>query len=94
MGPQFIRILREREDKEILINVNSIWKIEIEYVMKPTNPGEMAGTCSLRKGIADPEAIRIYTVFVGGEKFKLVAKPDSKVMRVLEEIYKNAIVDN
>ena len=38
MMPQFIRILRVKDDKEILINVNSIWKIEVRYAVKGTDP--------------------------------------------------------
>jgi hypothetical protein len=93
MAQQFIRILREGEDKEILININSISKIEVQYMMKATQPGEVACTCSLRQGLSDPDAIRIYTLFAAGEKVSLTAKPGSKVMRMLEEIYKNAILD-
>lgn len=93
MAPQFIRIIRESEQKEMLISVSSIWKIEIQYMQKATRPGEVAGLCSLRKGISDPDAIRVYTIFAGSEKVNLIAKPGSKVMQVLEEIYKNAIVD-
>ena len=93
MGPQFIRVVRGRENKEVLISINSIWKIEVEYLQKPTKPGERAGPCSLGKGLSDPNAVRQYTVFAGSETIKLNAKPGSKVMQVLEEIYKNAISD-
>jgi hypothetical protein len=93
MGPQFIRVVRARENKEILISINSIWKIEVEYFHQPTQPGESEGHCSLEKGLSDPNAARRYTVFAGGETIKLRAKPGSKVMQIFEEIYKNAVAD-
>jgi hypothetical protein len=45
----------------------------------------------LGQGRTNPQAIRIYHVFVGGTKYTPAANPGSPVMEVLEDIYKNAI---
>ena len=85
----FMRIIRPSEEKEILINTNSIWKIEVTYGVK----GDRANLymTSLKQGSEDPEAIRVYKVFVASDTFLLVGNPDDPVTRVLEDIYKNAI---
>ena len=85
----FIRIFRRSDDKEILLNVNLISKIEIEYGF-PGNDGNYWET-SLDQGAANPEAVRFYKVHVAGEVLLLGANPDDPVMKVFEEIYKNAI---
>jgi hypothetical protein len=93
MVPEFIRIVRKSADKEILVRVSSIWKIDVKYYEKATQPGFVPGHCSLGKGLSDPDCVREYTIFFGGETAKLVARPGSKVMRLLEDIYRNALAD-
>jgi hypothetical protein len=91
MTPQFIRVcVRERE--EVYISLSSISKIEVKYVI----PGQdrMGYECSLKRGLTDPAALRVYTVFTGGEKYTLLANPGSCTMKTFEEIYKNAIKDD
>jgi hypothetical protein len=85
----FIRIFRPSERKELLLNVNLISKIEIEYAM-PGNDGNYWRT-SLEVGAANPEAVRFYRVHVAGEVLLLEASPDDPVMKVFEGIYRDAI---
>jgi hypothetical protein len=90
--PTFLRVFDMKKDKEILINVNAISEIDVEYVV----PGKMGDknvgfAVGLERGRTDPEAIRIYTIVAGGVTHKLPANPGSPVMEVLETIYKNAI---
>jgi hypothetical protein len=91
MVPQFIRVC-VRDRKEVYIRLSSISKIEVRYAMMGED--HKAYECSLKRGLADPEAVRIYTIFAGGEKYTLAANPGSRTMRALEEIYKNAIKDD
>jgi hypothetical protein len=95
MGAQFIRVLRERDDAEILINLNNISKIEVKYAVRGDKEGSSGGfSVSLKEGMANAQAFRVYTIFVGGSEYRLGANPGSRVMQVLEEIYKNAIRDD
>ena len=85
---QFLRFYRRKENKEILINVNSIWKIEVSYVREGD---ENYFPVSLKQGLEDAAAIRWYHVYAGSEVIKVVANPDDPVTKVLEDIYNNAI---
>ena len=91
MLPQFIRIC-VREAEEVFIPVHSIARIEVSYAIPQAN--RTAHECSVQKGVSDPNAVRVYTIFAGGEKYKLAANPGSRTMQVLEEMYKNAIKGN
>jgi hypothetical protein len=92
MGPTFIRIFDKTKDCEILINVNAVTEIHLEYVLKGQGAQEKVGF-AVGYGVArnNPDALRVYHVFVGGTKHTLAANPGSPVMQVLEDIYKNAI---
>lgn len=46
---------------------------------------------SLERGLNNPEAVRFYRVQVAGEELLLAADPDDPVMKVFEDIYKDAI---
>jgi hypothetical protein len=94
MEPMYIRIFNKAKDKEILINVNAITEIHVEYVI----PGQMGNkkvgfSVGLGEGRTNPETLRIYTIVVGGVTHTLSANPGSPVMQVLEDIYKRAIKD-
>lgn len=39
----------------------------------------------------DPEAVRIYRVFIGDEVFGIPAAPDHPVAAYIEQIYRNAL---
>jgi hypothetical protein len=91
MIPQFIRV-SVREDSEVYISLYNISKIEVKYHIR--GPDRLLHEVSLRKGLSDPEAIRVYTIYAGGDKFILQANPGSRTMLALEEIYKNAIKDD
>lgn len=85
----FIRVYRHREDKEILINVNSIWKIEVTYAVADGS-GRPFST-GLKEGIKNPDARRMYKVFFGSEESTIAGEPDDPVMKLLEQIYKDAV---
>ncbi|MCE9561531.1 MAG: hypothetical protein K8U57_05705 [Planctomycetes bacterium] len=85
---QFLRFYRPKEDKEILINVGMIWKIEVSYLMKGDDAYYKT---SLKEGLEDENSVRHYRVFAGSEELSVVADPDDPVVKVLEEIYNKAV---
>jgi hypothetical protein len=90
----FIRIFSSKQDSEILINVNSIWKIEVRYGVVSSDPHDpWAYSTSVEHGAKDANAMRFYRLFVGGDNYLLAAEPGSKVAQVIEDIYRNAIKD-
>ena len=82
----FVRIYRNREEKELLINTALVWKIEVEYGV--TDGSRIFGT-SLDEGATNPETIRVYRIFVGSEVVLLPG--DDPVAWVFERIYRNAV---
>jgi hypothetical protein len=84
----FIRVYRRDERKEILVNTKHIWKIEVTYAI-PNQSG--AWTTTLEEGTENPNAVRIYDVFVGSEKITLFSEPGDPVVKVIEDIYNSAI---
>jgi hypothetical protein len=85
----FVRVFRPKEQKEILVNVNSVWKIEVSYTMPDKGPH--GWVTNLKDGLENPDAVRWYTVFVGSEEITLPANPNDPVVKLFEEIYKNAV---
>jgi hypothetical protein len=84
----FVRVYREREQKELLINLDSVWKIEVTYGIPGDNGS--ARQVTLNAGLKNPKALRYYRVFVGDEKILLEGHPDDPVIKVFEDIYKKA----
>lgn len=85
----FVRLFRPSERKEVLVNVNLVSKIEIEYAV-PGQDGNYWKT-TLDDGIENPDAVRFYRVHVAGDVFVLASAPNDPVMIIFEEIYKKAI---
>jgi hypothetical protein len=85
-GGMFIRIFRPSEDKEILVSVNSIWKIEVVYTGRKER-----FRMSLERGLKDPNASRTYTIFIGNDSVVLPANPDDPVVKEIEKIYNDAV---
>ena len=89
---KFIRLLRERERMEVLINVDCISKIEVWYGVRSADPDDtVLHGVSLREGLTNPEAIRAYKVYVGGDPVLLDGDRNDPVIRVIQDIYENAI---
>jgi hypothetical protein len=87
----FIRFFRD--DREILINTDKIWKIEVKYT---TAPDEQISNQTVLKvpldvGLENPLAERWYIVFVGSEQIQLKSGADDASFKAIEEIWKNAI---
>ncbi|MSQ96588.1 MAG: XRE family transcriptional regulator [Gemmataceae bacterium] len=92
MKPTFIRIFDMSKDKEILLNVNAISEIQVEYVVLGKGPQKKVGfSVGLGEARKNPDAMRIYHIFVGATRHTLAANPGSPVMQVLDDIYKNAV---
>ncbi len=84
----FIRVFRPPH-KELLINVNSIWKIEVQYaVPDPKQPGHFFHT-DLQEGLKNAEAVRCYAIYFGSENVMLMHE-DNEAFKVIEDIYKSA----
>jgi hypothetical protein len=92
MLPQFIHLTATNDSHEVLINVSSISRIEVRYYVPPeegkTGP---AWNTSVSSAQENPAAMRVYKLFVGEKEILLPANPNSGAMRLIEEIYKNAI---
>ncbi|MBS0206623.1 MAG: hypothetical protein JSS49_27415 [Planctomycetes bacterium] len=89
---KFIRIIREKEMKELLLNVDHISKIEVQYAVKGHDPNDRSGyVVSLKQGAEDPKSIRIYRFTIAGEEYLLAGVTGDPVVRVIQEIYENAI---
>ncbi len=88
----FIRIPQPLKMKELLVNVDHISKIEVQYVVRSNDPNDKSGyVVDLRRGIEDPAAMRIYCVFVAGEELRFPGIPDDPVIKVIQDIYEKAI---
>ena len=85
----FLRFYRPIEDKEVYIDSNSIWKIEIDYSERD-DAGRFWRT-SLGNGIKFPDAVRHYRIFVGSEQLYLRSNPDCPVIKVIEDLCKQSI---
>jgi hypothetical protein len=89
MNPRFIRLRNVMEQREELINVAMIWKIEVEY---GTVRNGQANKVGLEAGLKNPNAVRFYRIFVSGQAFFIASDPNSAGMKLIEEIYHNSIV--
>jgi hypothetical protein len=86
----FIRVYRKDEDKEILVNTDHIWKIEITYAI-PDPKTRRGYATTLKDGLENPNSIKIYKVFFGADTVSLTPPPDDPVRKVMDDIYKNAV---
>lgn len=86
MIPQFILI--PHENKEILINLATITRIEVIYTIENEKTIIPA---SLHGGRLEPSSVRRYRVFAGDGLFEFQADPNNKAFAAIEQIYKNAI---
>ena len=88
----FIRLMRESERKEILLNTENISKIEVQYAVPSKKSGDtMLHGVTLHEGATNPESIRLFKVFFGTETYLLRSLPNDPVVRVIQEIYDHAI---
>jgi hypothetical protein len=92
----FVRIFRQehgRTKQEVLFNTDHISKIEVEYGVPSEGDPEDRELWHVdpETGAADESAVRFYRVFFGGESAFLVADPNDPVVKVIEEIYNNAV---
>jgi autonomous glycyl radical cofactor GrcA len=87
----FLRIFRPAEEKELLVNIDHITKIEVKYVV-PGEKGEY-WTTTLKEGVENPQAKRRYTIHVAGEVIRLLADEEDRVRAAIERIYQEAIKD-
>jgi hypothetical protein len=85
----FVRVLAENQTREMLFNTNFIAKVEVMY---GTQGPKVAWKTLPQFGAKDPNVIRFYkATLTTGDTFMLMANPDDPVVKVLEEICKNAI---
>ena len=79
-------ILVKRQDNEVLLNTSHIWRIEAEYA---TPDGKFS--IGAAKGIADVEARKKYTIFIGNEAISVPADPEHPLAKIIGDIYDKAI---
>lgn len=85
----FIRIACPNERRELLLNLENISKIEVEYYVRRKD-GDLYQV-SLDDGINDASAVRCYKVYVGDEILKLMANPNDPAVIAIDEIYQSSI---
>jgi hypothetical protein len=85
----FIRVFKGQQRKEMLLNVDHISKIEVEYTVEGAD-GNLWLTSS-KEGAENPATTRFYRVHLGGDSFLIQSNPGDPVMDVIEEIYKSAV---
>jgi hypothetical protein len=86
----FVRIYRETEGHEVLINLDHISLIEVSYSVRGQDGHYMK--VPLRGGVDNPAAVRMYRFHVGGEKFLLASSnPSDPVIQALSDIYSKAL---
>jgi hypothetical protein len=72
-------------DRELIVNTDHISKIEVEYHIPEV------GDVDVEDGLDHAEAIKRYKVFVGPEEIVLKSDPNDPVVKIIEDIYKNAV---
>jgi hypothetical protein len=85
----FIRVFDPKDRRELLLNVDHIIKIEVEYAVEDANGKPWSITP--QEGVENPAAKRWYRFEVGGEKFLFDSDPNDPVKSVLEGIYRSAV---
>ena len=85
----YFRLLDESANKEIILNTDHITKIEVGYYV-PSETAHTATKMPLRIGVEMPEAMRVYTLFFGNEKFTLNSEEPSKVLEYVRDIHRKA----
>ncbi len=86
----FIRVQRHEDRKEILVNLAHIWKIEVKYSI-PDPETHMGKLTSLKQGLENPQAVRIYTLHVGNEVIRLPTDASDRAVAAVEKIYKETL---
>ncbi len=87
----FIVFWKDRDQCEVIVNTDQISKIEVRYVIK-ADAQDKYRPVPLEDARRQPEARRVYTIFVAGEEFKVI--PDnSKAWAIIDEICRNAVRD-
>ena len=71
-----------------LINVNHISKIEVEYAVLSAN--KKMSQLKLDQVATTPEAVRVYRIYIGEERIKVVATEGDPGSKVLDDIYNEA----
>ena len=84
----FIKIPKIGDGRETLVQVSSIWKIDVQYCCRDEQGRPIIDS---RRGRDDPEAVTSYTIYYGSEKAVLWADPDNPAMQVIEQLYNDAI---
>ncbi|HEV8066565.1 MAG TPA: hypothetical protein VGP76_02430 [Planctomycetaceae bacterium] len=86
----WIRVGVPKEQKEIVFDMDKIWKIEALYIRPPAE-GTIGIKTTLNDGATNENVIRWYKLYVGTEVIDLPANPTSKAMQIIADIYNNAI---
>ena len=92
MASKFILIYNLAKDKEILLNVDAITEIHVEYVEKDKH-GQRFAT-GLEAARNDPNAIKIYHVYAPSGIHRIETTVGTPVGQILDNIYKGAIRNN
>ena len=72
MSSQFLLVLRSDGENhlEVLVNIASIWKIEVRYV-KPTGAPDEFGEVPRKYAVVDADATRLYRLYFGGDSIEV-----------------------
>jgi hypothetical protein len=83
----FIRVYQK--NREMLLNVNRISKIEVAYGIG--GGGGNIWRVHLEESTEDPQTVRVYHVHIDGEEFLLQADVSNPVTKLIEQIFKDAV---
>jgi hypothetical protein len=91
----FVRVFRRDEGRitgEVVFDTDRISRIEVEYAVRPTDPGsKLLRPVDTATGLKDENAVRCYRVFFGGDSVFLMANPNNPVVKIIEQIYNDAV---
>jgi hypothetical protein len=88
----FVRVfqIEKGHKKEVLFNTNHISKIEVKYGV-PSTYDTLLHAVPTDVGLTDENAVRCYEVHFGHDTMFIAANPDCPVVKIIEEIYTNAV---
>jgi hypothetical protein len=84
----YLRAFRYADEVEVVFSVSQIWKIEVHYAVKV---GSVYQKVRLSEGDTNPDAVRVYNVYVGSDVLHIPGDKQNECMKVLEDIYKKAL---
>ena len=84
----FIRVSKQKNGKEVLLNVHHIWKIEVEYGV--LSKERTFSRIKMDQVASTANAVRLYRIYNGKQAVRVLARPNDPASKVLDDIYREA----